>query len=290
MKKISRLFSSLSLLFVLMPSCKSSYNNSSVISRDNEKIYNDISLVVNEIQEGDNYYRYKIDVTNNGDEYAFIRENGITINNDSENDDQKSFIYLYNADNFLFDYEVLAPKDSKTYYISSYEEIKINENDKFSTYYYSLPAENATLSNTELVKSESNKYLIFKYQANNFDFKNYRYIVVVEFEYDNTKYAVYNYFYSSDNNQLGIRPKIPLESDNIKLINSKVFIDRKINNNNGLSVDAFIVMITVISFILFFVVPIAAAIIIPLSISKSRKARQAKALDNNNNDNNYEGK
>ena len=82
MKKISRLFSSLSLLFVLMPSCRSSYSNSSVISRDNEKIYNDISLVVNEIQEGDNYYRYKIDVTNNGDEYAFIRENGITINNE----------------------------------------------------------------------------------------------------------------------------------------------------------------------------------------------------------------
>ena len=174
--------------------------------------------------------------------------------------------------------------------MSSYEEIKINDNDKFSTYYYSLPAENATLSNTELVKSESNKYLIFKYQANNFDFKNYRYIVVVEFEYDNTKYAVYNYFYSSDNNQFGIRPKIPLESDNIKLINSKVFIDRKINNK-GLSVDATLVIFSIIILIVFLVVPIAAAIIIPLSISKSRKARQLKAIDNNTNvSNNNEGK
>ena len=216
--------------------------------------YTDISVVCNSVTEVSNGYAYDLSVTNTGDYYALLNQ-GMIINDR----------YFYgDVEEELFFEEAIAPKQSKTFKYVSTEKYEDLENAKWAMRAFTYLDSGITFSDLSIEYQGNKMYAINGKGKGDGD---YYYCCIMELTYEDTTYYV--------SSKLNFNKKLAYftttqEIDASKITLKQITAYRSVYNTyKGGKILAYIIY-GFIGLIILFVLLIPAAIIIPVSIAKSR--------------------
>lgn len=162
--------------------------SNSPVPRPNFKDYSDLSVVATYLGLDENdYYKYNLDITNTGEEYALIDYYGREVNG--------QIFYLVgeiNPEGVFYD-QTIAPAETKSFIVLTSGPRELSPTDVWTLGAFEIKDETATFSNFSVSKynnrDEKIRYEI-KYKATLGD---YYYGGIIHLKYNGVSYHLYSY-------------------------------------------------------------------------------------------------
>ena len=235
--------------------------------------YADINVNCTYVGEDGNFFKYQIDLENIGEKYTGIDSpNGLSIDH--------HYFYIINIEGQLFNNELVSPHSSKSYVVTTDTKYTIDAETEWYAWTYSIIDEDVTFNNPSINKVGN---LSYQLKADDTQFGDYYYDIVVEIDYDGVNYA-----FSIDNhysNDLTFHTTEDIDLNKISITKITAFRS-SYHKYKGLSINLELffkyAFWFLVGFILFHAI-VATAVVVPIVVvRKKRRENYAKSHEINN--------
>ena len=256
--------------------------------RPSYKEYGDINMDIVSCNKVADSYNIVFDVTNTGDSYLSYYGGGaktvyFNVMRKESNNYETLQCQMVDA---LFEKQTVGPKQVIRYATSSAKELTNEELQSFYTYSLDIEDKDIVYSNTKisLNNAETKSYI---FTMKNKGLGDYYYAVVVDIAYQEKTYSIV--LNSQDQDSKGkyyFTANELLDLDKLDIANIRFFRSGYKTYKGGQVLQGIIIFI-VVCFILFILMGLAAAIVLPIVITNVRRKRRRRneslSLNNQNN-------